>query len=134
MIQYRSLKYVYSYQVMLSHETLQLWLSVFPVIVFISVITITVTINGHVLQRCADCGLVRLRTQIRKNFRFHGLTRIFFRQRSCGRGLTRILHFCMIYFVFSTNMPKPIMSTFAIGRTALNMMTVITNRTTWMSI
>jgi len=48
-------------------------------------------------QRCADCGRVRLRTQIGKNFRIHELTRIFFRLENCGRALTRILNFVRIF-------------------------------------
>ena len=42
-------------------------------------------------QRCADCGRVRLRTQIRRIFWIRGLTADPVGIKCCGRGLTRIL-------------------------------------------
>ena len=44
-----------------------------------------------VQQRCADCGRVRLRTQIRRNYRIRGLTADECFCEHCGRGLTRII-------------------------------------------
>ena len=41
-------------------------------------------------QRCADCGRVRLRTQIRSTSWIRGLTADGFFTGRCGRGLTRI--------------------------------------------
>ena len=45
---------------------------------------------GTVQQRCADCGRVRLRTQIRSTSWIRGLTADGFFRGRCGRGLTRI--------------------------------------------
>ena len=46
--------------------------------------------ESELYQRCADCGRVRLRTQIRSNFWIRGLTADGFFRGRCGRGLTRI--------------------------------------------